>query len=174
MRGFADRRINTKTRQTRRSPTHNRHKVCAAGSWPCQTEQGVNLKGCETLSPNSFSDRPTLGIDPHRRNQPVGREITRCGQRFRSRSAAQPSLIKGCGVSGENDSQGMEPLRSPVRTSSLTTRSHFLRGFQIPKSSTHPRPGTFFKNDVNLMACRDAHLKRINQCQAVSWQAKEV
>jgi len=27
MRGFADRRINTRTRQTRRSPTHNRHKT---------------------------------------------------------------------------------------------------------------------------------------------------
>lgn len=50
MRGFADRRINTMTRQTRRSPTHNRHKTWTAGSRPNLTEQGVNLKGCETLS----------------------------------------------------------------------------------------------------------------------------
>jgi hypothetical protein len=47
-------------------------------------------QGCETLSPNSFSDRPTLGTDSHRRNQPVGRKIAMSGQRVDSRSAAQP------------------------------------------------------------------------------------
>jgi hypothetical protein len=49
MRGFADRRINTKTRQTRRSPTHNRHETMRNRKPAVHGEQGINLKGCETL-----------------------------------------------------------------------------------------------------------------------------
>ena len=48
-------------------------KRYSAGSRPCLTEQGVNLKGCETLSPTDVSDRLTLGSDFGSRNRAVGR-----------------------------------------------------------------------------------------------------
>jgi len=72
----------------------------------------------------------------------------------------------------KNDSANFGLLRIPSGASSLTTRGDFLRSFQIPKSSPHSRPGTFLKGDVNLMACRDAHFERINQCLAVSRQTQ--
>jgi hypothetical protein len=34
--------------------------------------------------------------------------------------------------------------------------------------------GTFLENDVNLMAFCDAQSETIKQCQAVSWQPREV
>lgn len=70
-------------------------------------------------------------------------------------------------MAGKNDLPSLGQLLRPLEIISLTTRGHFLLGFQIPKSSNHPRAGTFLKVDVNLMAYRDAHFERVIQCQAI-------
>jgi hypothetical protein len=98
------------------------------------TVKVISSWGCETLSPNDVSDRPTLGTDFHSRNRAVGRPDGHFGEVVFPVLWHKRSKTGRRGVSEETGYQCSGPLRSPAGASSLATKGKFLHILQTSKS----------------------------------------
>jgi len=133
VRGFADRGPTPKTRQTRRSPTHNRHETNATKSGRIMPDgSSVSIQRAAKPITICVSGEANIGVHFRAHNRAVGRFGERFGKADSQCLRAFAAFRTVRRVLG-NRGQGLGPLRCPTRASPFATRGNFLQGFRKSK-----------------------------------------
>jgi hypothetical protein len=147
----------TDTRQTRKSPTHNRHEIKRGRILPEFSFDGIGHLVLGLRNPSLFvsATGANIGAHFHAHNRAVGRSGGRSGKAD-SHDLRAFAVFRAVHRVLGNRGQGLGPLRGPTGASPLATKGNFLQDFRKSKikRSSERGPG------LRQLSCGSGGLKR--------------